>query len=221
MTLWDHTPLDDASRSARDAELLRQLTRRGPFARATKDEFFAYLRAHPEQRYELEDGLIVQQMTGGTRRHHSVADNVTFELRQQLDRSAFTVLREFGVETGNTVRFPDVVVEPAVAPNDETTSTQPLVIVEVLSKDSLARDLVIKRAEYLSLASLQAYVVFAQTQPAATLWQRGADGSWPEGPTELRGLEAEIELRTPAARLVFADIYRGFPAPDQEPISHG
>jgi hypothetical protein len=68
-----------------------------------------------------------------------------------------------------------------------------------------------KRLEYQALPSLQAYLILAQDEPAAWLWQRGEDGAWPADPERLEGREGELSLAAVAAKLPMAEIY-GQPA---------
>ena len=60
---------------------------------------------------------------------------------------------------GHTVRYPDVVVGRHGVDPSALSIDNPAVLVEVLSPASVTIDLVIKTREYLSIPSLEAYIV--------------------------------------------------------------
>lgn len=181
------------------------------FARIDKETFYRFAAAHPEQRYEFVRGRIVQQMTGGTRDHGVVARRIAQLLENQLDAGQWTVLTDRGVETPETIRYPDVSVEPADEPGQSLSTRRPALIVEVLSPSTSSSDLDAKPAEYLSLASLDAYVVASQSEPAMLVWQRGPDGALPAEPVEVRGHGETVSVsgRAIAFSLPLARIYQG------------
>ncbi len=175
------------------------------------ETFFRFAAEHPEQRYELEKGRIVQQMTGGTWRHSKISRRIEQLLEQQLDPATWLVVTERGVAVGESGRFADVVVEPIPGPNDDLRTARPALIVEVLSPSSMVRDLNIKLAEYLAIASLDVYIVASQSEPALLVWQRQSDGKFPSEPAAIDKLDqnADIVGRQFKATLALADIYRG------------
>ncbi len=181
------------------------------FARVDVETFFRFAAEHPEQRYELERGVIVQQMTAGTKRHGLATRNLCRLLEDQLDLARFSVVHERGVKVGTSARYPDIVVEPATEPGDSLSTAQPVLIVEVLSPSTTATDLNAKVAEYLSISSLDAYIVASQSEPALLVWQRGGDGNFPAEPFEVEGLDRSCALagRQFEAILQLRDIYRG------------
>ena len=165
-----------------------------------------------EGRYELEGGRVVQQMTGGSRNHWVIVGRLTFELAAQLDRAAWNVgPADLAVEVGTTVRFPDVLVERAGGDGKALESSEPVLLVEVLSPSSVARDLNIKVAEYLSLPSLEAYIVASQDEPIVWIWQRGTDGTrdFPKQPVEINGRDQAIDLRFFGFAIAMQSLYRG------------
>ncbi len=164
------------------------------FTPVSKDQFFGFIESRRDERYEYEGGLIVQQMAGGTRRHSEIAARIMRAWAEQLSRRDWVVLNERGVETLDRVRFADVVVEPADEPDDSLAATRPVIIVEVLSPSSRAYDLKIKPSEYLGIATLDAYVVASQTEPAVRYWLRGADGYFAPEPVEIEGLDRRVTL---------------------------
>lgn len=180
------------------------------FARVDKQTFYRFAAEHAEQRYEYVRGRIVEQMTGGTRDHGQVGRRITRLIEDQLDEGKWAVLPDRGVDTPETIRYPDIVVEPSDEPGDSLSTTRPAMVVEVLSPSTTATDLDVKPEEYTSLASLDAYVVASQHEPACLVWMRGEDGAF-SAPMEFRGHAATITVvaRGFTLALPLAVIYRG------------
>lgn len=181
------------------------------FAKIDPETFFRFAAEHPEQRYELERGVIVQQMVGGTKRHNLVALRIAMICDQQIDRLLWTVVHERGVKVDESGRYPDVVVEPADEPGDSLRTERPVLIFEVLSPSTAATDRLAKVLEYVSIPSLEAYVIASQTEPAMLVWQRRPDGCFPSEPSLIEGREqmANIKGVSISVSLPFAEIYHG------------
>jgi Uma2 family endonuclease len=181
------------------------------FAKVDVETFFRFAAEHPEQRFELERGVIVQQMVGGTKRHNLVAMRIAMICDQQIDPSLWTVVHQRGVKVDDSGRYPDVVVEPADEPGDSFRTERPVLIFEVLSPSTAGTDRVAKAAEYLGIPTLAAYVIASQTEPAMLIWQRDGDGRFPSEPSLIEGREqiAKINGLTISVSLSFAEIYRG------------
>ena len=181
------------------------------FAKIDKATFFRFAADHPEQRYELERGRIVQQMTGGTKRHGLVARRIAQLIEQQVDGARWTVALDRGVGVGASGRFPDVVVEPANEPLDSLATERPTIIVEVLSPSTTATDLNTKPGEYLAIPTLDAYIVAGQDEAAMMVWVRDANGAFPQVGIEIAGLGETVAIngRDLAVALKLADIYHG------------
>jgi len=83
---------------------------------------------------------------------------------------------DFGIDLGpKTLRYPDIVVDPATDAPRDLTAIAPILIAEVLSPSTERVDLGDKAAEYLRLRSLAVYLVFAQDELKAWVWLRGPD----------------------------------------------
>ena len=181
------------------------------FAKVDRETFRRFAAEHPEQRYELERGRIVQQMTGGTRRHGIVARRIAQLIEDQIDSSRWTVLTDRGVGIGPSSRNADIVVEPGSEPLDSLETEQPAMIVEVLSPTTSGTDLNTKPGEYLSLSTLDAYLVASQVEAAMLLWTRGPDGQFPENGREIDGVDQSITIcgRGFTVTIPFDEVYRG------------
>ena len=178
--------------------------------RLDKASFFAWLQRQEGGRYELKDGQIVMH-AGSTKRHVWVTVNFLGALLNSLDRDMWAIgTADLAVEIGADVRYPDVVVERRTDEGASLSTNRPVMLVEVLSPSSSARDLNVKLAEYTSLAPLECYVVASQDEPIVWVWQRDPDTrEFPKLPAELQGRDAKIEIRSLAVTIALADIYRG------------
>ncbi len=176
--------------------------------RMDKPEFLAWVQAQ-EGRYELVGNRVVM-MTGGLRGHAILVRRLAAVLEKQLDSTSWTVLTlDFGVDVGpSTVRFPDVVVDVAGGRFKDLTATAPVLIAEVISPSSAKDDLGAKAEEYLRLGSLSAYLVLAQDEPRARVWERGTAGFSLE-PEVLDGRDAVIKIGSLGIELLLAEIYAG------------
>ena len=181
------------------------------FAKIDRATFLRFAAEHPEQRFELERGRIVQQMTGGTRRHGIVARRISQILERQVDSSRWSVANERGVGVGDSERYPDVVVEPADEPLESLETERPSIIVEVLSPATTATDLNTKPTEYFAIASLDAYIVASQDEAAMLVWVRDEKGQFADTGREVVGIDRTVVVKTRwlTATLDLAEIYHG------------
>jgi Uma2 family endonuclease len=179
------------------------------FIKVDKATFYKFVQAQPEGRYEYVRGRIMQQQTGGTLRHGRVGARFKKIIEQQLDEARWLVLEARGVDTGPTVRYPDVVVERVGAPDDSLSTLEPVLIVETLSKSSEDRDLHIKPAEYLALPSLAAYIVASQDEVGCIVWVRDAAGTFPEDGVDVVGVDRIITVPALGLQIPLREIYRG------------
>jgi Uma2 family endonuclease len=176
-------------------------------ARMSKAAFWARLEGI-EERCELVGGRIVM-MVRISRNHGIIAGNLFAALRGRLDRQAWQVIAEFGLDTGpDTVRYPDIVVDRIGGGGKDYTATAPMVLAEILSPSTAAIDLGDKAAEYLRLPSLRAYLVLSQDEPKAWAWLR-ADGPLAPGPALFNGTDAVIPIAALQIELPLAEIYAG------------
>ena len=177
-----------------------------------KATFYRFIANAPDnERYEYVEGRIVQQQPGGTLEHASIAKRFAGAIERQLEETAWTVLSgsDRGVDTKKTVRFPDVVVEPAGAASDSISTDKPVLLVEVLSPSSGDRDLTTKPDEYMGIASLQAYIVASQTAPECLVWLRRANGAFPADGELVSGRDQMIDVPQLNLTIPLAEVYRG------------
>lgn len=175
--------------------------------RMDKTQFFAWGELQ-EERYELANGRIVV-LPFVTRNHERVVTNLVIALGQHLDRTRFDVAHgDFAVETGDrSIRYADVMVEPFDPDGSARSTTNALLLVEVLSPSTMHVDFGEKLEEYKSLPALGTYLICAQNEMRAWVWTR-RDGDWPGAPEILEGQDAAVAVPALGIDLSLADIYR-------------
>lgn len=178
----------------------------------------ANLDRHHPFKYELSAGKVRRMMIRVSRAHWFVTANLLGELLQKLDRTRFHAgPAEFGVKTGDGVRYPDVLVDRASSGLEDLACEAPIFIAEVLSPSTTGLDFTEKLQEYTAIASVQTYLICSQDEPRAWVWSRQADGSWPKKPTEIVGREDAIPLGGLDIELSMAAIFCDIPdAPTSE-----
>lgn len=164
-----------------------------------------------EGKREFVNGKVVEQMMINTTRNHArLCTNVLVELTKKLDALEFGIgSADFAVETLNGIRYPDVFVDKTVAESkpDDLAARHPVLLVEVLSPSSYTRDFGEKVEDYQLLPTLLHYVVLAQDEARAWVWSKQGDG-W-QGPDQVSGQGASINLVGLGIELNVTAIYRG------------
>src|SRR5947209_4996311 len=170
--------------------------------RLDKPAFLAWVQGR-EERYELADGHVIM-MTGASRTHGLLVLNIAMLLRRQLDPR--TVIADFGLDAGpRTLRYPDIMVDRA---GGDYTTSDPVLLIEVLSPSTEALDLGDKAAEYLRLPSLAAYIVIAQSEAKTWFWLRDALG-FPGGPAVIKGQQKVIAVPELSVEIPLGEVYQG------------
>lgn len=178
----------------------------GPY-RTTYAEYLA-VESCSESRHEFIDGVIVA-MAGGSDEHNAI----TSQIGALLHGRTRTGCRMYGsdqrifIEATEHSRYPDAVIicgPPQHPPHDPQATTNPLVIVEVLSPSTASNEYGPKRLDFQTLPSLQAYVLVAQDRRSVLVFQSHR----PETGTRYND-GASIELPGLAAPITVDEIYRG------------
>ncbi|MPZ58534.1 MAG: Uma2 family endonuclease [Rhizobiales bacterium] len=173
----------------------------------SKEAFFAWIEQR-EERYEYARGRVIM-MVRITRNHAQATGNLVSVLKQRLSPERYDVATDgFAVDIGESFRVPDVVVEPAQTDGKALEAKAPILIVEVLSPGTLHVDFGDKRQEYLSLPTLDTYLIVSPDEPRAWIWQR-TDGVFPSEPEMIEGLDKQIVLPALGAQIALSEIYRG------------
>lgn len=173
----------------------------------TKEAFLAWVDQR-EERYELSGGRVIM-MVRVTRNHSQVTGNLFFALKARLRRQSHDVSSEaFAVHVGDSIRFPDVLVEPTQPDGKSLRAESPILIAEVLSPGSVHLDFGDKLREYLTLPTLDTYLVLSADEPRVWVWQR-ADGAFPPEPAIIEGKDQQVGLPALAITIPLLDIYDG------------
>ena len=107
--------------------------------------------------------------------------------------------------------YPDIMVTCSDADRASRLSkSDPVLIVEVLSKSTEAYDRGDKFANYRAIESLAEYVMIDIPARRVELYRRGADGLWVLHPTEMMQPDASITLESVKLKIdsatLFADL---------------
>lgn len=153
--------------------------------RATYPEYLA-VEAASQHRHELIDGVIVA-MAGGSDEHNAIAGRLAMLIGVRLSSGCryFTPDQRFWVAATARSRYSDgsiICGKPDHPVHDAQATTNPLVVVEVLSPSSEGDDDGDKRTDFQSLPSLEAYVLLEQDTRRLRVYRRTEHGRWPVKP---------------------------------------
>lgn len=160
-----------------------------------------------EGRHEFVDGQ-VYAMAGASKRHVIITGNIFAQLRAAAKGSDCIVYQsDMKVRSAahQAYYYPDVVVACAEDDASDYYLEKPCLIVEVLSHSTEKRDRREKLLAYMTIPTVQAYLLIAQDQAEVELFYREANGSW--WVMSFEGLEANLHLPCPPMTLNLADIY--------------
>ncbi|WP_019948100.1 Uma2 family endonuclease [Hymenobacter aerophilus] len=180
--------------------------------RYTVEEYFA-LEDTSDIRHEFYHGEIFpldspENMAGGTKRHNMLIQNCVVALRGALRGRGCSVFAEnvrTAVDENQHYNYPDVVVSCAPTDNDPRTVHHPVLIVEVLSASTEARDRGWRFQQYQQLPSLQHYVLVSQRRQLVECYTRHEDNTWLL--SSVRELGQEVEITALQVKLAVAAIY--------------
>lgn len=180
-----------------------------PCGRPASKKAFLHWVQWQREKFEFKNGEAVMH-PGGSKRHAWIIGDFVRTLGQQLDPKIWTVApTEIAVEISEDIRYPDVVVERRTGEGREVSTETPVLLVEVLSPSSVAKDLNAKLAEYTSLASLEAYIVASQDEAILWVWTRDpATRAFSKLPVEISGPGQIVELRSLGVELPLDEVFR-------------
>ncbi|MSP61757.1 MAG: Uma2 family endonuclease [Myxococcales bacterium] len=181
----------------------------------SEEKYLAQERA-TELKHEFVNGEVTN-MAGASPLHNLIASNITRALGNLLAGRCVALGSDQRVHVAATglYTYPDVTVvcgQPEIHAKDSWIITNPSLIVEVLSPSTEAHDRGAKFAHYRNLASLQAYLLVAQSERRVEHFRRIERGEWVL--TEYLD-DAVVSLSTLGVQLPLAEIYRDaelFPA---------
>lgn len=174
----------------------------------TVEEFLA-IDFGSDKKFELVDGVI-QMMSGGTRAHSRVSDNILGFLRAALRGSG---CRPHGANMGlrigdHNVRYPDVSVYCGNAETPdrdrEQVTDDPVALFEVLSPSTQAADQREKLDQYRTIPSLCTIVFVDPYRERVRVVQRSDVDAWSDDPF---ALPRDVELPGLGVTIPHAEIF--------------
>jgi Uma2 family endonuclease len=182
---------------------------------AEKPDFVSideYLRGESVSilKHEYIDGW-VRAMTGATNRHNQVVCNATFALFAALKNrpcKPYNSDTKVRIKTSQGFRFyyPDAQVVCEPNPASDVFQDAPVFILEVLSPSTRQYDLDEKMTSYLSIPTLQVYLILEQHQPHAIIMRKAGESFLRD---TIEGIDTKIALPFLACSLEMRDIYEG------------
>jgi Uma2 family endonuclease len=143
---------------------------------ASEQEYILF-EEKSEQKHELFNGNLIT-MSGVSTDHNEITLNIAILLRQLLKGTEYKVFIEsVKVKTplGNFF-YPDVMV---CHPNpDKYFSTEPIVIIEVLSESTRKYEVIDKFIQYQKIESLNYYLCVEPEKQYVLLYIKDTDGEW-------------------------------------------
>jgi Uma2 family endonuclease len=171
------------------------------------DEFLARFGDKTE-RYELLDSQPIPRCTGSGA-HARIVCRVIGAFRRQLSGRPWRAVSEMPLPIDrSTLLVPDVMVLFKPFDQARCESSDPAVVVEVMSGDTQARDRGEKWLKYASLASLQHYLLIATDDQRIEAFSRVDAARWTYR-TYQDGLNTTVALPGLDIGLLAAEVYEG------------
>lgn len=180
--------------------------------RVSLADFEEMLADKPEgEKWELIDGRVYKAMVGAAWEHHVIIGNIDYAISAHLRaklipcrtfRETF-YLKELSDELN---ALPDLMIRCGPLAPGATFVSDPLILFEVVSKGSQARDRMIKRIAYQRLPSLKHFVLVERDSILVDHYVRRDDGWHGEPPLDV--MSATLQLAAIDFALPIADVYR-------------
>lgn len=178
-----------------------------PYERMSLEEYLTLVEQDPEHAYEYLDGR-VYMMTGGSPDHSIIGSNLNGLLQASLrGRRCIVYNSDVYVQLSEHYRVcPDatVICDPRDRGAQEVIS-YPLLVGEVLSPTTEARDRGQKSLQYRSCPSIQEYLLISSEFLLVEVFRREKQEFWS---LYTLGLEDTIELTSLGLRFRVAELYQ-------------
>ena len=171
----------------------------------TLAEFLAWEERQP-LRYEF-DGVGPVAMTGGTYGHSTIQRNLAFALTGRLRGKPCQFQgSDLKIQVGDGhIRYPDGMVVCSPVDRTATVVHEPVVVFEVLSPSTAAKDRIVKAREYQATPSIRRYVMLEQDSVGATVYARSGE-TWTH---EILVADSILALPEIGVSLPLAELYEG------------
>ncbi len=176
------------------------------------DDFEELMLDKPEdEKWELINGRLIRAMVGARWEHHFIIRNLDIAISNHLrarGNRCYTFRETFFLKErkDDLAALPDLMVRCGQLPPGASSINDPIVVIEVVSPGSEARDRLDKRIAYQALAALQTYVLIERDRPFIDVYERGSQGFAAAAP--LQGAEDVLRLPVLQFEMSLADIYR-------------
>jgi Uma2 family endonuclease len=175
-------------------------------------EEYLELEEKSEFKNEYIDGEIIP-MTGGTTNHNEISGNFYLHFKLKMRNQNYKIYMgdvKLWLERYQIYTYPDIMViqgEPIYQGTGTTQVTNPLMIVEVLSKSTINYDKTDKFRFYRSLPELKEYIMINQYECFIEQFAKNAEGQWVL--TEYESVNDILSLKSIDFQIPFSDIYEG------------
>ena len=173
----------------------------------TVDEYLE-LEKDSEVKHEYVDGILVE-MPGESKKANEIGVNALVLLKLALRGKSFKVYNhdvKLRTVPGRKYRYPDIMVVPADDTEDTHVVHRAVVTVEVTSEKSSDVDHNEKFHEYISMPSVECYLIVSQTEPLVEVYQRTGT-KWEYA--FYTDLTESFEIRALGVTLSVKDLYEG------------
>lgn len=173
-------------------------------------EEYLDLEVQAQERNEYLDGEIIP-MVGGLPNHNRLVLNLASTLNFALKKQAYDVFatdQRLWIPKRRVYTYPDVMVvqgELQLQAGRRDTITNPLLIVEVLSKSTQAYDQGEKFKLYRTISTFQEYILVDQYSMHVEQYYKTEGSKWIFSETE--GEEAILKLNTIDFEISLTDLY--------------
>jgi Uma2 family endonuclease len=176
----------------------------------------------PEEYLELEEKSEVKNeyihgeiipISGGTTNHNRIALNFCTNFKFNMRTQNYNIYMsdvKLWMSRYQIYTYPDIMViqgEPIYEGNGTTQVTNPLLIVEVLSKSTINYDKPDKFRFYRSLPELKEYIMINQYECFIEQFAKNAQEQWVL--TEYESVNDILSLKSIDFQIPFSDIYEG------------
>ena len=175
-------------------------------------EEYLELEEKSEVKNEYIDGEIIP-ISGGTTNHNEIAGNFYLHFKLKMRNQNYKIYMgdvKLWLQRYQIYTYPDIMViqgEPIYEGNGTTQVTNPLLIVEVLSKSTINYDKTDKFRFYRSLPELKEYIMINQYEYFIEQFTKNAQGQWVL--TEYESVDDILSLKSIDFKIPFSDIYEG------------
>jgi Uma2 family endonuclease len=181
-----------------------------PLPRMTVEEYLRF-EAAAATKHEYVAGE-VYAMSGVTRRHARIVNNIAFRLTGATRGGPCEVISvDVKLRVANDrIYYPDVMVLCTPGPDEDVVLSDPCLVIEVTSPGTARTDRGEKLAAYQGVPSLRAYLIVDHRRRRVERHWRDAAGAWQRDEVVAEG---SVPVPCPTIDLALDEIYEGVQLP--------